>query len=88
MPAYSFCLLNAAGMTRDYFVKSFGSDDDARESAARLVSRSVGVEIWAGRRLVERFAARSDQGGEIRGRAWPARKAQQRPTKPIAEEAA
>lgn len=75
-------------MTHDYFVKSFGSDDDARESAGRMVSRSAGVEIWNGRRLVERIAARSDRGGEIRGRAWAARKVQHRPSKPVAEELA
>lgn len=88
MPAYSFCLLDSAGMTHDYFVKSFGSDDDARESAGRLVSRSVGVEIWNGHRLVDRLAARSDRGGETRGRASAARKAEQRPGRPVAEEAA
>ena len=62
MPAYSFCLLDSAGMTHDYFVKSYGSDEDARASAGRMVSRSAGVEIWAGHRLVERLVARTDQG--------------------------
>jgi hypothetical protein len=85
MPAYSFCLLDSAGMTHDYFVKSFGSDDDARESAGRMVSRSVGVEIWNGHRLVDRLAARA---GETRGRAPAARKSEQRPGRPVAEEAA
>ena len=88
MPAYSFYLLDSAGMTHDYFVKSFASDEDARESAGRMVSRAGGVEIWNGRRLVERIAARSDQAGEIRGSAWAARKLRQRPTKPAAGEAA
>lgn len=87
MPAYSFCLLDSAGMTHDYFVKSLGCDDDARESAGRMVSRSVGVEIWNGQRLVDRLAARSERGGEIKGRASIARKAEQRPGAPVAEEA-
>ena len=88
MPAYSFCLLDSAGMTHDYFVKSFGSDEDARASAGRMVSRSAGVEIWAGHRLVERLVARTEQGGEIKGRASAARKTQQRPGLPVAEDLA
>ena len=88
MPAYSFCLLDSAGMTHDYFVKNCSSDEDARASAGRMVSRSAGVEIWAGHRLVERLAARTDQGGEIRGRASAARKAERRPGTPVAEEMA
>jgi hypothetical protein len=88
MPAYSFCLLDSAGMTHDYFVRSFSSDDDARESAGRMVTRSVGVEIWNGRRLVERLAARSDRSGEIPGQSWAARKSQHRPTTPVTEGAA
>ena len=88
MPAYSFCLLDSAGMTHDYFVKSFGSDDDARASASRMVSRSAGVEVWAGHRLVERLAARSEQGGEIRGRASGARKTQPRRGIRVAEDLA
>jgi len=75
-------------MTHDYFVKSFGSDDDARASAGRMVSRSAGVEIWAGHRLVERLVARTDQGGEIRGRAPAARPTRQRPGIPSADEMA
>jgi hypothetical protein len=88
MPAYSFCLLDSAGMTHDYFVRSFSSDDDARESAGRMVSRSVGVEIWNGRRLVDRLAARPDRSGEIAGRTWTARKAQHLPAAPVTEDAA
>jgi hypothetical protein len=88
MPAYSFCLLDSAGMTHDYFVRSFSSDDDARESAGRMISRSVGVEIWNGRRLVDRLAARPDRSGEIAGRAWSARNAQHPRTTPVAEGAA
>jgi len=88
MPAYSFCVLDSAGMTHDYFVKSFGSDEDARASAGRMVSRSAGVEIWAGHRLVERLAARTDQGGEIRGRVSAARTTRQRPGSPCADEIA
>jgi hypothetical protein len=75
-------------MTHDYFVKSFGSDEDARASAGRMVSRSAGVEIWAGHRLVERLVARTDQGGEIRGRASAARKPLRRPGTPVAEDVA
>jgi hypothetical protein len=88
MPAYSFCLLDSVGMTHDYFVRSFSSDDDARESAGRMVSRSVGVEIWNGRRLVDRIAAQPDRSGEIAGRAWPARKAPHLPATPVTESAA
>jgi hypothetical protein len=88
MPAYSFCLLDSAGMTHDYFVRSFSSDDAARESAVRMVSRSVGVEIWNGRRLVDRLAARPDRSGEIAGKAWSARQAPHRPTTPVTESAA
>jgi hypothetical protein len=75
-------------MTHDYFVKSFGSDEDARASAGRMVSRSASVEIWAGQRLVERLVARTDQGGEIRGRASVARKTLQRPATPVAKDVA
>lgn len=60
MPAYSFCMLDPVGMTQDFFVKVFGTDDAARESVAKLVSRFGRVEIWDGRRLVGRFASRSD----------------------------
>lgn len=67
MPAYSFCLLDSRGMTQDYFVRSCSSDDDARESAVPLVSRTAGVEIWSGHRLIDRLAARSGKAGEIAG---------------------
>lgn len=88
MPAYSFCLLDSRGMTHDYFVRSCSSDEDARKSACRMASRSVGVEIWNGRRLVDRLAGRSDQGGEIRGWARVAQNARQRPGTPVTEELA
>ncbi len=88
MPAYSFCLLDSSGMTHDYFVRSFSSDDDARENAGRMVSRSVGVEIWNGRRLVDRLAARPDRSGEIAGRTWAAQRVQHLPSTPVAEGAA
>ncbi|HEY1935727.1 MAG TPA: hypothetical protein VGG99_27285 [Acetobacteraceae bacterium] len=60
MPSYGFCMLDPGGVTQDYFVRSFVNDDAARESADRLVSRSCGVEIWDGRRLVARIPARAD----------------------------
>jgi hypothetical protein len=88
MPAYSFCLLDSAGMTHDYFVKNFRSDEDARASADRMVSRSAGVEVWAGHRLVERLGARRDEHGEIRARASAARTAERRPGTRVAEELA
>lgn len=88
MPAYSFCLLDSSGMTHDYFVRSFCSDDDARETAGRMMSRSVGVEIWNGHRLVGRLKAPSDQSGEIRGGRRAAQKPQKRSGTPVAEEAA
>ena len=88
MPAYSFCVLDSAGMTHDYFVKSFRSDDDARASACRMVSRSAGVEIWAGHRLVERLVVRTEQGGEIRGRPSAPRTTRQRRGMPVAEDLA
>lgn len=57
MPSYCFYVLDASGATSDYLVKTFPNDQAARESAARMLPGTCGVEIWRGRQLIARLTA-------------------------------
>lgn len=56
MPSYRFYVLDAAGSTCDYLVKTCLTDAAARENAARLLPGSCGVEVWCADRLIARLA--------------------------------
>ena len=66
MPAYGFYVLDPAGNTRDYLVKTCVTDQDARERAGHLLAEASGIEIWTGRRLVDQLAAAECAGVTVR----------------------